>query len=112
MGPQVEEQLERIISQVRREFPTVEISNVAREEWAGRALLAVAENADLLVVGSRGHGAVVGLLLGSVSEYCVTHARCPVVVIRHGKDAAVGGDAPAGPSSEALMKGTRKVAAR
>jgi nucleotide-binding universal stress UspA family protein len=95
MGPQVEEQLERIISQVRREFPTVEISNVAREEWAGRALLAV-----------------VGLLLGSVSEYCVTHARCPVVVIRHGKDAAVGGDAPAGPSSEALMKGTRKVAAR
>jgi nucleotide-binding universal stress UspA family protein len=112
MGPQVEEQLERIISQVRREFPTVEISNVAREEWAGRALLAVAENADLLVVGSRGHGAVVGLLLGSVSEYCVTHARCPVVVIRHGKDAAVGGDAPAGPSCEALMKGTRKVAAR
>jgi hypothetical protein len=29
---------------------------------------------------------VVGILLGSVSEYCVTHAGCPVVVVRHDKD--------------------------
>jgi nucleotide-binding universal stress UspA family protein len=90
MGPKVEEQLEAIISQVRREFPSIEISSVVREEWAGRALLAAAEGADLLVVGSRGHGAVIGLLLGSVSEYCVTHATCPVVVVRHPKDASVG----------------------
>lgn len=38
--------------------------------------------ADLLVVGSRGHGAFTGMLLGSVSEHCVTHAQCPVVVVR------------------------------
>lgn len=38
--------------------------------------------ADLLVVGSRGHGAITGVLIGSVSIHCVTHAHCPVVVVR------------------------------
>jgi nucleotide-binding universal stress UspA family protein len=42
----------------------------------------MAEGADLLVVGSRGHGGFVGSLIGSVSHYCVNHATCPVVVVR------------------------------
>ncbi|MGC9671218.1 universal stress protein [Planosporangium sp. 12N6] len=46
------------------------------------ALIQAAEGADLLVVGSRGHGGFMGALLGSVSQYCVHHATCPVVVIR------------------------------
>ncbi len=45
-------------------------------------LLAAAEHADLLVVGSRGRGAVAGAVLGSVSHACLTRARCPVAVVR------------------------------
>jgi nucleotide-binding universal stress UspA family protein len=47
-----------------------------------RVLVDAAEGADLLVVGSRGHGGFAGMLLGSVSEHCVRHSPCPVVVIR------------------------------
>jgi len=39
-------------------------------------------SADLLVVGNRGHGAFTGMMVGSVSIHCVTHAHCPVVVVR------------------------------
>lgn len=47
-----------------------------------QALLDMAKGAELLVVGSRGHGGFTGALLGSVGLHCVHHARCPVVVIR------------------------------
>lgn len=46
------------------------------------ALLDAAKGADLLVVGSRGLGGFAGLVLGSVSEQCVRHAGCPVLVVR------------------------------
>ncbi len=45
------------------------------------ALVEASSGADLLVVGSRGHGTITGLFVGSVSSYCVRHARCPVVVV-------------------------------
>ena len=47
-----------------------------------QVLLDASDGADLLVVGSRGHGGFAEALLGSVGQHCVHHARCPVVVIR------------------------------
>ena len=52
-----------------------------------KVLLDAAKGADLLVVGSHGHGGFVGMLLGSVSQHVLHHAACPVVVV-HGDDAA------------------------
>lgn len=63
---------------------------VSQEVIAGarsaQALIDRARHADLLVVGSRGRGGFKGLLLGSVSQQCVQHATCPVVVIRPNAD--------------------------
>lgn len=51
------------------------------EGHPAQVLLDAADGAELLVVGSRGHGGVAGMLLGSVSQHLVAHARCPVVVV-------------------------------
>jgi nucleotide-binding universal stress UspA family protein len=49
---------------------------------AAQVLLEAAADADLLVVGSRGHGSMADALLGSVGQYCVHHAHCPVLIMR------------------------------
>jgi nucleotide-binding universal stress UspA family protein len=62
--------------------PLVHVTRVVEEGAPAPTLVRRSRDAALLVVGSRGHGAFVGMLIGSVSEYCVTHAHCPVVVLR------------------------------
>lgn len=56
---------------------------IVREGDAATVLMQSADDAIMLVVGSRGHGGFTGLLLGSVSSKCAEHASCPVLVI-HG----------------------------
>ncbi|PRY70164.1 nucleotide-binding universal stress UspA family protein [Glaciihabitans tibetensis] len=52
-----------------------------RQGPAARVLIDASKDADLLIVGSRGHGGVVGLLLGSVSASCAESAHCPVLIM-------------------------------
>ena len=66
----------------------VTVTPAAIEGPAASVLIDAARDADLLVVGSRGHGGFAELLLGSVSEQCVHHAPCPVLVHRTGLPSA------------------------
>jgi nucleotide-binding universal stress UspA family protein len=75
-----------LVEQASADAGDVDIRGIAVEGRAASALIDVAErqNAQLVVVGTRGHGGFLGLLLGSVSEQVVRHAPCPVVVHRRG----------------------------
>jgi nucleotide-binding universal stress UspA family protein len=57
------------------------VTATALEGGAAQRLIELSEDADMLVVGSRGHGGVVGLLLGSVSSACAEKAHCSVLVV-------------------------------
>jgi nucleotide-binding universal stress UspA family protein len=69
---------------VREALPQseVEIEHGTIQGMAARVLVDESRHADLLVVGSRGHGGFAQLLLGSVSQQCAQHAECPVVIVR------------------------------
>lgn len=73
-------ELARVLGSDRAE----EIRLVLSPDAPGHLLVHEASRAQLLVVGSHGHGhgVLTSTVLGSVSEYCVRHAKCPVAVIR------------------------------
>ena len=62
--------------------PDVRVCPRVVEGRAGQVLVDAADGADLLVVGSSGHGGLAQALLGSVSQYCGHNASCPVVIMR------------------------------
>jgi nucleotide-binding universal stress UspA family protein len=70
------------VEQASSAHPDVTVRRRVAQGHPAEVLLAHARDADLLVVGSHGHGGFVGALLGSVSHRCIQHATCPVVVVR------------------------------
>ncbi|MFO7779795.1 MAG: universal stress protein [Nitriliruptoraceae bacterium] len=78
--PGVTEESEPVVTEESEPVVTEEVIAGARP---AQILIERSQDAGLLVVGSRGLGGFRGLLLGSVSQQCVHHASCPVVVVRH-----------------------------
>ena len=74
--------LEKALIDLESEWPDLSIRSRVVEGNPSPVLTEASKSASMLVVGSRGHGEFTGMLLGSVSEYCATHARCPVLVFR------------------------------
>jgi nucleotide-binding universal stress UspA family protein len=70
------------LTTIRETHAGVPIQATLLEGHPAPILVKASHGADLLVVGSRGHGEFAGMLLGSVSEHCVTNAHCPVLVVR------------------------------
>jgi nucleotide-binding universal stress UspA family protein len=62
--------------------PTIECEGKVGQGQPAEVLLEEAGDADLVVVGNRGHGGFASLMLGSVSHQVVQHAPCPVTVVR------------------------------
>ena len=73
--------LEEAIAALGAQASGVEIERVIRVGQPAQVLVEAAAGADLLVVGSRGHGGFAGLLLGSVGQQVAHHAPCPVVIV-------------------------------
>lgn len=86
VGEQVEE-VERLVlaesaAGLAEEYPDLVVHQELVKDKPAAALLRLAHDAELLVVGSRGRNGVTRMLLGSVSHTVVLHAPCPVVVVR------------------------------
>jgi nucleotide-binding universal stress UspA family protein len=85
-GSEMERTAERALDQAVTKVADPERGPAVRrlvvQGFPASVLLGASAGADLLVLGSRGHGGLSGALLGSVGQHCLRHARCPVVIIR------------------------------
>jgi nucleotide-binding universal stress UspA family protein len=76
--------LETAVAPMRSAHPGLSVEARVVRGHPAPILVEASKGADLLVVGNRGHGEFVGMVIGSVSEYCAAHAHCPVLVHRAG----------------------------
>jgi nucleotide-binding universal stress UspA family protein len=74
--------LEKTLMEIESEWPGLSMTSRVVEGNPCPILSEASKDASMLVVGSRGLGEFAGMLLGSVSQYCATHACCPVLVYR------------------------------
>lgn len=70
------------IKGVLGEDPSVLVHPRVKQGNPSKVLIEESADADLLVVGTRGHGGFTGLVLGSVSQHVAAYAECPVTVVR------------------------------
>jgi nucleotide-binding universal stress UspA family protein len=77
-----EKTLAQTIDDVVPPESSAEVEQRVVEGHPNTVLVGESAHADLLVVGSRGHGTFTSALLGSVSQNCAHHAKCPVVIVR------------------------------
>ncbi|WP_427765575.1 universal stress protein [Streptomyces sp. DSM 41931] len=82
----VEHLVAEAVARARDTAPGVEVSHVVVTGEPVTVLEAQSRAADLVVVGSRGMGGFVGLLIGSTAVHLAAHGRCPVLVVREGGD--------------------------
>ena len=84
---QAEEFLQGLLDDLQEPLGGVQVQpTVVADQHPAEALVDLSADAELLVVGSRGHGGFGELLLGSVSHAVVLHAVCPVVVVPSPRD--------------------------
>ncbi len=74
------------VARVREEHPTLQVTDELASGDARQVLEDLSRSAALLVVGSRGHGALKRLLLGSISAWLARHAHSPLLVVRPSLD--------------------------
>ena len=74
--------LAEAVTKAALDGPAEPIESEIRYGHPAQVLIDESRHADLLVVGKSGHGAFVGMLVGSVTQHCVAAAECPVVVVR------------------------------
>lgn len=73
--------LAQVLAAVADEAKGVEITGRTESGNAATALIEASAGADLLVVGRRGHGGFLTLVMGSVAQQVASHAHCPVVIV-------------------------------